>query len=62
MPLYLRSNEHQRGRPRRAARPRAYVWSPVRAARVRFYVAHPAGDLAPLALAVRGLLTLRGAA
>lgn len=55
--------EALRPRRRRAARPRAYVLPPIAAAsRVRAYVAHPAGDLAPLALAVRTLLAVRGAA
>lgn len=53
----------RRRRPRRAARPRTYVIPPIPAAsRVRAYVAHPAGDLAPLTLAVRTLLAVRGAA
>lgn len=34
---------------------------PRRASRVRAYISHPAGDLAPLALAVRRLLSIRAA-
>lgn len=35
---------------------------PRHAARVRGYVSHPAGDLAPLTMAVRQLIQVRGAA
>jgi hypothetical protein len=48
-----------RRRPRRAARPRAYVIPTIPvAARVRAYVI-PLGDLAPLATAVRSWLDMR---
>lgn len=53
----------RRRRPHRASRTRSYVIPPIpAAARVRAYVIHPAGDLAPLAFAVRAWLSTRAVA
>ncbi|MCY9786813.1 hypothetical protein KIK06_23300 [Nocardiopsis sp. EMB25] len=57
---YLRPDDLDRVRHRAAAMIRNR--RPRRASRPRPYVTWPGGDLAPLTLAVRGLLALRGAA